>query len=114
MSASRQAGNVYSQVFVFRIRMKAFLADLGERRGWSLAAKLLESRFTSEFIAFLDAPTPVRLEAVLALKADIADLDSRFNKVRPGYQPGPEDMTRRRDNNQIVPDAAPTGRTAQR
>jgi hypothetical protein len=86
MAASRQAVNAYTQVFAFNARIKAFLDDLGERRGWRLIANLHEASFTVTFIAFLDAPNPARAKAVLAFEADIASLDSRFKDVRPGYR----------------------------
>lgn len=88
MSASNQVRDGYSEAFAFRGRMHAFLADLGEGRGWTVAARLLEVRFAAALTAFLDAPTRSRLVAMLALEADIARVDSLLKGVRPGLRAG--------------------------
>ena len=75
MQSRADYGAAYAAAFALRDEMEEFLLEIGERRGWSLVAKILGIRFRGALVAFLDSPTHRTLGAVLDFQAEIARVD---------------------------------------
>jgi hypothetical protein len=86
VSTTIEASQRYARALGFRAGMVAFLADLGERRGWKLAAGILAGQFAGALTRFLDSPTQANLDALLGLDGAMARMQSRLPGVRPGFR----------------------------
>jgi hypothetical protein len=62
----------YARAFQVRARVAEIRDVLSHKQGWTQTAQFLSGRFELAFRFFLDAPTPDRLDTILAFEADLA------------------------------------------
>ncbi len=73
----------YATAFAVRRQMRDFLVDLGERRGWTMLANLLRSRFNGAFETFLDAPNQRHHAAILAFEGEMVRVGGLMKGDKP-------------------------------
>ena len=71
MQTNRATSRSYARAFEVRARVIAFRDALSHQQGWKLASQFLSGRFELAFRFFLDAPTPDRLETIVAFETDM-------------------------------------------
>ncbi|CAH2602765.1 conserved protein of unknown function [Rhodovastum atsumiense] len=76
----------YGAVFRIASDLRKIIPDLGKRRGWSMLADLLTTRFTFAYEDFLDRPTEANLARLRAILDDAHRINRQFPDVRAGYQ----------------------------
>jgi len=73
----------YAAAFAVRRQMRDFLVDLGERRGWTMLANLLRTRFNGAFETFLDAPNQRHHAAIIAFEAEMVGVGGLMKGDKP-------------------------------
>jgi prephenate dehydratase len=88
MQSQSAISRSYARAFAVRARIAEIRDVLSHKQGWTQTAQFLSGRFELAFRFFLDAPTPARLDTILAFEADMARIARNLPELERFRRPG--------------------------